>query len=222
MGAAGTDAGTARPVSYPLRVAILAYDSLVTDPGEELAPLIAERRPCLTPFPVEFARLAPELNHGPVLTVVGVGEGDPVAGSLLVLTPGTSVETATRCLWRRVTQQIGSAKLPLGADRHRVRMIGGLAGLDVTLYWQAEANYPRPEAAGLARRAIESATGEAGRARQDGISYLAQVVAAGIRTRLTEGYVAALLAATHTTSLEAAWAAVRQGEPASVASPPAG
>jgi len=222
LGTTGTDAGTARPVSYPLRVAILAYGSLVADPGEELAPLIDERRPCTTPFAVEFARLSPYRDHAPVLTVVAEGEGDPVDGTLLVMKAGTSVERVTRRLWRRETHQVGSGKLPLGADRHHIRLITDLDAIDATLYWQTEANYPRPEAAGLARRAIESARGEAGQARKDGISYLAQVVEAGIRTRLTDAYVAALLAETSTDTLEAAWQAARQGSAAPVASPPEG
>lgn len=210
MGTAGADAGAAKPVSYPLRVAILAYDSLVSDPGGELTPLIEARRPVRTPFSVEFARLSPLRDHAPVLTVVAEGEGDPVEATLLVLRPGTSVETATCGLWRRETHQAESNKIPLGADRHHVRLLSNLESIDVTLYWQAEANYPRPEAAGLAKRAIESARGEAGRARQDGISYLAQVVEAGIRTRITDAYVAAVLAETSTDSLEAAWQAARQ------------
>ncbi len=222
MGSTGTDAGAAKPVSYPLRVAILAYGSLVTDPGEELAPLIDERRPMATPFPVEFARLSPYRDHAPVLTVVAEGEGDPVQGTLLVLKAGTSVERATRRLWRRETHQVGSGKLPLGRDRHHVRLLTDLDGIDITLYWQTEANYPRPDAAGLARRAIESARGDAGRERKDGISYLAQVVEAGIRTRLTDAYVAAVLEQTGADTLEAAWEAVRQGSAAPVASPPEG
>ena len=209
-------------MSYPLRVAILAYGSLVTDPGEELEPLIVERRPCTTPFAVEFARLSPHRDHAPVLTVVATGEGDPVEGSLLVLKAGTSVETATRILWRRETHQVGSRKVPLGTDRHHVRLLTNLDGIDMVLHWQEEANYPRPEAAGLARRAIESARGEAGQARKDGISYLAQVVDAKIRTRLTDAYVAALLEETGTDSLEAAWTAARSGNAAQVAQPPEG
>lgn len=209
-------------MSYPLRVAILAYGSLVADPGEELAPLIDERRPCATPFAVEFARLSPYRDHAPVLTVVAEGEGDPVDGTLLVLRPGTSVETATCCLWRRETHQVSSRNLPLGADRHHIRLLTNLDSIDVVLYWQAEANYPRPEAVGLAKRAIESARGDAGQQHRDGISYLAQVVEAGIRTRLTDAYVAAVLAETATDSLEAAWKAARQGVAAPVAAPPEG
>jgi len=210
-------------VTYPLRVAILAYGSLVADPGDELAPLIDERHPHTTPFSVEFARLSPCRDHAPVLTVVAEGEADPVAGTLLVLKAGTSVETATCCLWRRETHQVSSRKLPLGADRHHIRLLtklDGLDGIDAVLYWQAEANYPRPEAAGLARRSIESARGAAGEQRKDGISYLAQVVAAGIRTRLTDAYVAAVLKETGADTLEAAWQVARQGAVAPVATTP--
>jgi len=194
------------PVQHGLRVAILAYGSLAADPGEELAALIDERiHPYPTPFAVEYARLSPHRGQGPVLTVVPAEEGDPVDGYLLRMKEGVSVETATRALWRRETHQVGSEKLPLGAERRDIHLITDLPEADAALYWAAQSNYPRPDAAGLARRAIDSARGPAGAKRKDGISYLAQAMVAGIRTRLTDAYLAALLEQTDTADLEAAW-----------------
>jgi hypothetical protein len=194
------------PVQHGLRVAILAYGPLATDPGDELAALIGERiHPYRTPFAVEYARLSPHRGQGPVLTVVPEEEGDPVNGYLLLMKDGVSVETATRALWRRETHQVGSEKLPLGTERRDIHLTTDLPEADAALYWSAQSNYPRPDAAGLARRAIDSARGPAGAARQDGISYLAKVIAAGIRTRLTDAYVAAVLEQTGAADLEAAW-----------------
>jgi len=194
------------PVKHGLRVAILAYGSLAADPGEELAALIGERiHPYRTPFAVEYARLSPHRGQGPVLTVVPKEEGEPVDGYLLLMKEGVSVETATRALWRRETHQVGSAKLPLGAERRDIHLITDLPEADAALYWAAQSNYPRPDAAGLARRAIDSARGPAGAKRKDGISYLAQAMEVGIRTRLTDAYLAAVLEQTDTADLEAAW-----------------
>jgi cation transport regulator ChaC len=194
------------PAKPILRVAILAYGSLAVDPGEELDAMVHERiHPYRTPFAVEYARLSPHRGRGPVLAIVPDEEGEPVEGYLLLLNEGVSVESATRALWRRETHQVGSKKLPLGAERRDVQLTTRLAEADAVLYWAAPSNYPRPDAAGLARRAIDSARGPAGAARQDGISYLAQAIAAGIRTRLTDAYVAAVLEQTGAADLDGAW-----------------
>jgi hypothetical protein len=194
------------PVKQGLRVAILAYGSLAVDLGEELTTLIGERlHPYRTPFAVEYARLSPHRGQGPVLSIVPDEEGDPVDGYLLVMNEGVSVETATRALWRRETHQVGSKKLPLGAERRNVQLTTRLVEANAVLYWAAPSNYPRPDAAGLARRAIESARRPAGAERKDGISYLAKAISAGIHTRLTDAYVAAVLEQTGATDLDAAW-----------------
>jgi cation transport regulator ChaC len=220
-----SDDTAATPVQHTLRVAILAYGSLVVDPGEELAALIHEQtHPYRTPFAVEYARLSPHRSQGPVLTVVPDEEGDPVDGYLLFLNDGVSVEAATRVLWRRETHQVGSKKLPLGAERRNIQLTTRLPEADAVLYWAAQSNYPRPDAAGLARRAIDSARGPAGAARKDGISYLGQAIAAGIRTRLTDAYVAAVLEQTGAADLDAAWQWCRsqpRGEPPPEAEPSA-
>jgi cation transport regulator ChaC len=201
-----SDDTSATPVKHSLRVAILAYGSLAVDPGDELAALIGERiHPYRTPFAVEYARLSPHRGQGPVLAIVPDEEGEPVDGYLLIMNDGVSVESATRALWRRETHQVGSKKLPLGAERRHVQLTTHLPEADAVLYWGAPSNYPRPDAAGLARRAIDSARGPAGAERKDGISYLAKVIAAGIRTRLTDPYVAAVLEQTGAADLDAAW-----------------
>src|SRR5438046_945771 len=41
---------------HPMSVDILAYGSLIADPGIEIRPLIQAHIPTTTPFPVEFAR----------------------------------------------------------------------------------------------------------------------------------------------------------------------
>jgi hypothetical protein len=212
---------SAAPVKHGLRVAILAYGPLAVDPGDELAALTRERVQLYrTPFAVEYARLSPHRGQGPVLAVVPAEEGDPVEGCLLLMNEGVSVETATRALWRGETHQIDRKKLPLGAERRHIQLTTRLPEADAVLYWAAPSNYPRPDAAGLARRAIESARGPAGAERKDGISYLAQAVAAGVRTRLTDAYVTAVLEQTGAADLEAAWQWCRS-QPRSEAPPEA-
>lgn len=64
---------------YP--IGILAYGSLINNPGDELAPLIIERIPCMTPFNVEYARLSLTRDNAPTLIPVQ-GEGSSTSRSL--------------------------------------------------------------------------------------------------------------------------------------------
>ncbi|GAA4131236.1 hypothetical protein ACFFTN_26415 [Aminobacter aganoensis] len=48
-------------------VGILAYGSLIGDPGAEIEPAITSRIACLTPFPVEFARQSRTRKGAPTL-----------------------------------------------------------------------------------------------------------------------------------------------------------
>src|SRR5262249_52648561 len=48
-------------------IGILAYGSLINDPGVEIEPLIVERISTRTPFPVEYARLSKSRGGGPTV-----------------------------------------------------------------------------------------------------------------------------------------------------------
>lgn len=66
--------GGASPVrGAPGGYGIIAYVSLVHDPGPEIASLIVERVDVVTPFRVEFARLSTSRVDAP--TLVPVTEG---------------------------------------------------------------------------------------------------------------------------------------------------
>lgn len=58
------------------RIGILAYGSLIKEPGVEIEPLIVERIPTQTPFMVEYARLSQSRGGGP--TVIPHTSGNPV------------------------------------------------------------------------------------------------------------------------------------------------
>ena len=92
------------------RIAILAFGSLIEDPGEELAPLIRKRiRPVRTPFSIEFARSSGYRCGAPTLIPVDVG-GFPVNAVLLVLDDTVGLEPAMSLLWRRETGNLSSGK----------------------------------------------------------------------------------------------------------------
>jgi hypothetical protein len=67
----------------PNNLAIYAYGSLLSDPGEKIAPHIVARVPQSSPWPIEYARRARLRGDGP--TLVLHKSGAVVRGQLLVL-----------------------------------------------------------------------------------------------------------------------------------------
>jgi hypothetical protein len=90
------------------KIGILAYGSLMQDPGIEIAPLVTTRIKTRTPFGVEFGRLSKSRGGGP--TVVPHPCGRPVAAEVLVLPDGVSLAEAQDMVWRRETRQQGSRR----------------------------------------------------------------------------------------------------------------
>jgi hypothetical protein len=90
-------------------VGILAYGSLISDPGIEIGPQIAQRVPATTPFPVEYARLSRTRGGAP--TVVPYSSGNPVNAEVLVLLDSVKLPEAKRLLWRRETRNEHTGKL---------------------------------------------------------------------------------------------------------------
>src|SRR5947208_358364 len=74
-------------------VGILAFGSLITDPGPELQPTIAMRIKTKSPFPVEYARISRTRGGAP--TLVPHESGAPASAEILVLDDSISVAEAT-------------------------------------------------------------------------------------------------------------------------------
>src|SRR5258707_8170234 len=81
-------------------IAILAYGSLLTDPGEVIKPHLLGAIEQITPFGVEYARSSRSRGGAP--TLVKYENAEPVSGRLLVLDQAESaVEEVKRWLWER-------------------------------------------------------------------------------------------------------------------------
>lgn len=169
------------------RVAVLAYGSLLHTPGPEIAALTASRRPCRTPFPVEYGRRSRRWHGGPVL--VPHPAGGPVDGALLVLHEGVRLGRAVDALARREgCPPAGVVEAPVGDP--------GLTAICASL----PLNLP-PEAMtadALAAAAIASGAGGA----RNGVTYLRAALRAGVRTPLTAAYARAVLARLGASTLE--------------------
>jgi hypothetical protein len=198
-----------------LALGILAFGSLVSDPGFELEKLIKFRLKTLTPFPVEFGRYSKTRGGAP--TLVKHDAGAPVAAEILVLEDVVSFEEARDMLWRRERRREGSGekyKEGTSADSVLVReernspMVGSLLYTDFNL----QGKELSPSAAKLAAQAVDSV--KKAKIDEDGISYLRNAMAAGIRTPLTEAYQEAILEQTGARSLNEALRKVKsQAQP---------
>lgn len=183
-------------------VGILAYGSLISDPGVEITPLIVRRLPATTPFPVEYARLSRSRGGAP--TVVPHSSGCPVKAEVLVLSDSVSLADAKSLLWRRETRNEGSDRTYRGSTSPNavlVRDEPGLCGLSHVLYTDfnpgGKLSDPHPQA--LAEAAIGSVTKAP--SGKDGISYLVDLINAGVETQLTPGYIKHILGLTGAASL---------------------
>lgn len=191
-------------------IGVLAYGSLITDPGPELdAITVGITTDVLTPFSVEFARSSRKRGGAPTLVPVDAG-GCPVRAVIFQVV-GT-VSEAVDIVYRREIHAVGSGKIyvepaPDRTDAVRIARFEGLAGFDLVLSTQLAANINPLSADILADLAIASA--HALHDGRDGISYLIAARASGIETPLSPHYTARILARTATADLAAALHAIR-------------
>lgn len=191
-------------------IGILAYGSLISDPGVEIYPLVIRRIQTTTPFPVEYARLSRTRGESP--TVVPFTAGKPVKAVVLVLSEAVSIDEARNLLWRRETRKEGSGRVyheEASPSAVVIRDTPGFCGLGHVLYtdFNSSGKIQQPNAYELAKAAIASV--EKAPPGKDGISYLMSLIKAGVETTLTPEYVTQVLAQTYRTSLNDAFDKVK-------------
>lgn len=192
------------------QIGILAYGSVITDPGSELSNATETRiLDVPTPFNVEFARSSRGRDGAPTIVPVETG-GSPVNAVLLVLIPQVSPAEARSILWRRETGRIDPNEPydPPNAPTPNTVLVDeypNLCGVELVLTTRIGANICPLTARILAELAVASARGEAGMKRRDGISYLMDAKEAGIVTPLMEPYERELSELTGCGSLSEAW-----------------
>jgi hypothetical protein len=198
-------------------VGILAFGSLITDPGSEVVSVRVDSINADTPFKVEFARSSRIRDGAPTLVPVEEG-GAKVNAVVFVLAPSVTERQAGDILWRRETRRIGTGgryrpRANPGPNNVLVKSLTGFAGLDVVLYTDFPAsgklNNPTPQQ--LAVLAIESVKGNAGATGMDGISYLIAAKESNILTPLMPEYEKEILARTASADLKEALHKVRLG-----------
>jgi cation transport regulator ChaC len=195
-------------------IGILAYGSLIEEPGKEIEPIIVERISGVeTPFALEFARSSRTRDQAPTVVPVESG-GARVAATIFVLKEGVSVKAARDLLWRRETRNECTDehyKKPTNPspDTMVVETLSNFGEVENVIYAKLGPNIVNPTPERLAELAINSAKGGAGKKGKDGISYLISLKRQGIVTPLSQGYEEAILEKTGTASLEDALASIR-------------
>jgi cation transport regulator ChaC len=193
---------------------VLAYGSLIDDPGEELREVIVETiRDVETPFSVEYARSSRSRGGAPTLVPVSSG-GARVAAAIHVLSPQASIDRAKDLVWRRETQKFGKDDHYRESERPSkkrvfVDVLRDYAGLEAVLFTRIAPNIEPLTATELARLAILSAHDIQVGPGRDGLSYLLNAMGHGIHTPLTDAYVAEILRQTGSFDLQAALESVR-------------
>jgi len=174
-------------------VGILAYGSLIDDPGQEIRAATTEirRLGIRTPFPVEFARSSRTRAGAPTLVPVSVG-GAHIPARVLVLHQDMSEQDARDMLWRRETGRMGQAP-PIHSDPGPndviIDRLADFHGIPFVLYARIAPNITLLTPRRLAELALRSArSAEAERKARDGISYLIAALRNGARTRLSCAY----------------------------------
>ena len=191
-------------------IGILAYGSLITHPGQEIASVLDHVIPdVMTPFPVEYARKSGTRAGAPTLVPVPIGCGTPVKAVVLVLKKYTRKKKAQNFLYRRELHQEGDLEVIYDDQVQRqkrdamvIETMKNQFGLSVIYYTALKPNFTEildanrtqeDKAELLARAAIDSVTQETYAKEMDGIQYLADNIEAGVVTALTEVYAQAIL-----------------------------
>jgi hypothetical protein len=188
-------------------IGILAFGSLLEEPGAEIAPLIVERISRVeTPFRIEFARSSPTRSGAPTVVPVESG-GARVRGTILVLDESVSLAQARDLLWRREIRNEGTGQRyqrPTDPDPNKMlaEELPNFAGVAVVLYAKFGPTLSNPTPEELAELAIKSAMSEAGKRGRDGISYLISLKRQDIVTPLMPAYEQAVLKITGAATLE--------------------
>lgn len=192
-----------------MTIGILAYGSLIPNPGAEIGPVTVRRIDGVeTPFRVEFSRSSRVRDGAPTLVPVKRG-GARVTGVVLVLHDSVTETAAQDMLYRRERNRVGSGDRyadvdPADPDSAFLGRLDGFAGLDAVFHAALRANIEEPTPELLARLAIASAAAPSGAMDRDGIRYLMDAVQSGIVTPLMPEYEKGILRRTGGRDLEEA------------------
>lgn len=190
-------------------IGILAYGSLINNPGQEISECEIDRIQCETPFKVELARISSTRGNAPTLIPVENG-GKKVRAVIIALRDSTDIEFAKTILWRRELHKPNSSEiytLPTNPTLNQVviKTCDNFMNVRTVLYTSIGSNIEQPLTGELlAEYAISSILSSAGQEERDGIRYLLAAKRNSIVTELSADYEIQILKKTKTETLEQA------------------
>ncbi|MBN2395954.1 MAG: hypothetical protein JXC36_05780 [Candidatus Atribacteria bacterium] len=194
------------------KIGILAFGSLINDPGEEIKELETNRIDCETPFKIEFSRISSSRDKAPTLVPVKDNEtGKKTNAKIIVIDENTNLADAKSILWRREchkkdkSQEFTQPQKPTSKNV----LIGELenfCNVEKVIYttFLPQDDYKDLTPEKLADFAIESILSKAGIEEKDGIRYLLDAKISGIETEFSAEYEKSILSKTDTNSLQEA------------------
>lgn len=191
------------------KLGILAFGSLIDNPGQEISEFEIERIECETPFKIEFARTSSTRGNAPTLIPVDKG-GRFVKALIIILRNDVSVETAKSALWRRETHRKNGTETYAHSENPTpnkvvVKLLYNFMNVETVLYTSIGSNINQKLTGELlADFAIASIMTKAGQEEKDGLRYLLSAKRNNIVTELSADYESQILAKTNTTALEQA------------------
>ena len=194
------------------RIGILAFGSLIENPGDEIKDIELKRIDCETPFKVEFSRISSSRSNAPTLIPVEDGaKGKRVHAKLIIIKPEISLDEAKSILWRReihTSDKERTYKEPVKPTPKNVliRVLNDFCNTEKVIYtaFLIQPEYKALTPNKLADFAINSILEEAGWKEKDGIRYLLSAKKSGIVTELSKEYEEKILEKTKTKTLEEA------------------
>lgn len=188
-------------------IGIIAFGSLINDPGEELEKFIIKRiKNVSTPFKIEYGRKSSKRGNAPTLIPISNG-GQEVKATLLVLSKELELDEARNILYRRELNKVGSdikyrdRKNPT-PNQLVIEQHSNVKYVNIALTANFGCNLPEITPEILADLAIESFNSNAVEYGRDGISYLNNNIVNGIITPLTDEYKNAILKRMNVNSLK--------------------
>jgi cation transport regulator ChaC len=189
------------------KIGILAYGSLIDNPGSEIEQLIKKRIECETPFKVEYARKSSSRNDAPTL-IPREKIGRNIKAQIFILKDEITIEEAKSILYRREINKVGEnikyeeVSSP-SINKVQIKIEPNFHQIETVLYTligkNIEGDITPDKLADLAINSI--LINSEGR---DGIRYLKSAKENGIITEFSEQYEKSILEKTETKSLEEA------------------
>lgn len=191
------------------QLGVLAFGSLIDNPGQEISEIEIDRIECETPFNIEFARTSSTRGNAPTLIPVDQG-GRIVKAVIIVLRDDVTIEAAKSILWRRELHKNSRTETYTHTDNPTpnkvvVKSLDNFMNVQTVLYTSIGSNINQTLTGELlADFAIGSIMTKAGHEEKDGLRYLLSAKRNNIVTELSADYESQILAKTNTITLEQA------------------